>query len=108
MHYLNDYLTLGHQGPQECQNNLQTILVTSRILGVPLALKKVEGPAIMLKFLGINIDTVHMEAWLPIDKLDRIWCLVAEWLRLRQPREILSLVGLPPHAAKLRLHFCEV
>ena len=37
-----------------------------------------EGPVTSLKFLGI--DTARMEVRLPIDKLDRVRCLVAEWL----------------------------
>ena len=103
MHYLDDYLTLGHRGSQECENNLQTILATCRVLGVPLALEKVEGPVTTLKFLCIIIDTVRMEAWLPIDKLDRIRGLVAEWLPKTKAtkREILSLVGLLQHTAKV-------
>ena len=44
-----------------------------------------------------------MEAQLPLDKLDRIRGLVAEWLPKTKviKREILSLVGLLQHAAKV-------
>ena len=49
-------------------------------------MEKVEGPVTTLKFLGIIIDIVCMEALLPIDKLDRIRGLVAEWLpKTKQP-----------------------
>ena len=94
---------MGHRGSQECQNNLQAILAICRILGVPLALEKVEGPVVTLNFLGIIIDTVRMEARWPIDKLDRIWGLVAECLPKTKAtkREILSLVDLLQHAAKV-------
>ena len=103
LHYLDDYLTLGHPGSQECHNNLQVILATCEMLGVPLALEKVEGQVTSLKFLGIVIDTVCMEARFPTEKLDRIWCLVAEWLPRfnATKREILSLVGLLQHSAKV-------
>ena len=40
LHYLDDYLTLGYPGSQECCNNLQAILTTCKILGVPLALER--------------------------------------------------------------------
>ena len=103
MHHLDNYLTLGHRGSRKCENNLQTILATCRILGVPLALEKVEGPVTTLKFLGIIIDTVRMEARLLIDILDRLRSLVVEWLPKTKAtkREILSLVGLLQHAAKV-------
>ena len=73
------------------------------MLGVPLALEKVEVPVTSLKFLGIVIDTVRMEARLPTEKLDRIWCLIAEWLPRSNvtKREILSSVALLQHAAKV-------
>ena len=41
LHYLDDYLTLGHPDTQECYNNLQLILTTCEILSVPLAQEKV-------------------------------------------------------------------
>ena len=71
---------------------------------VPLALEKVEGPVTSFKFLCIGIDTVGMEAQLPTDKLDRVWRLITEWLPPRSnitKQEILSLVGLLQHAAKV-------
>ena len=46
LHYLDDYLTLGHPGSKECYNNLRIILSTCKILGIPLAIEKVEGPKI--------------------------------------------------------------
>ena len=56
-----------------------------------------------LKFLGIVIDMVRMEARLPTDKLEKIRCLVAKWLPKTNAtkRNILSLVGLLQHAAKV-------
>ena len=68
LHYLDDYLTLGHPGTHECYNNLQLILVTCKML-VTLALEKVEGAVTSLKFLCIVIDMVHMEVHLPTNKL---------------------------------------
>ena len=104
LHYLDGYLTLGHPGTQECYNNMQLILTTCKILGVSLALEKVESPVTSLKFLGIVIDTVRMEAHLPTDKLMNYFQhLVAEWLPKGNAtkQEILSLVGLLQHAAKV-------
>ena len=68
-HYLDDFLTLGPPATDTCQNNLESIKYICQLLGVPLALEKVEGPSIQLTILGITLDTIHMEARLPDDKL---------------------------------------
>ena len=60
------------------------------MLGIPLALEKVEGPSDCLTFLGITLDSQSMQACLPDDKLQRIRLQV-----------ILSLVGLLQHATKV-------
>ena len=46
-------------------------------LGIPLAWEKLEGPACVLGFLGVELDTNRMELRLPREKLDRLirWAL---------------------------------
>ena len=56
LHYLDDFLTVGPPNSNICQQNLDTIKQVCDILRVPLALKKVEGPATSLSFLGITLD----------------------------------------------------
>ena len=72
-------------------------------LGVPLATHKVEGPSLVLEFLGILLDTTAMEARLPEDKLLRLRSLVHEWIGKKSctKRELLSLIGLLQHASKV-------
>ena len=103
LHYLDDFLTIGPPNSNSCQRNLDTIKQIWDILGVPLALEKVEGPAISLSFLGITLDTVAMEAKLPTKKLQRLQLLVTEWLDKSKATkcEILSLVGQLQHAKKV-------
>ena len=103
LHYLDDFLTLGPPGTLECHQNLELLTQVCRMLGIPLATKKVEGPTTCLDFLGIQLDTVPMEARLPEDKLIRTRTTIQEWLNRRSAtkREILSLVGLLQHAAKV-------
>ena len=73
------------------------------MLGIPLAVEKVEGPTTSLVFLGIQLDSRQMEARLPPVKLIKVQELVASWLSKKNAtkREILSLVGLLQHAAKV-------
>jgi len=72
-------------------------------LGIPLASEKVAGPSTSLSFLGITLDTHHMEIRLPQDKLTRIQEMLSHWLNKKKAskRKILSLVGLLQHATKV-------
>ncbi len=103
IHYLDDYLTAGAPDSPECLHNLQITIQTCQALGVPLAIEKVAGPAPVLEFLGILLDTARMEARLPEEKLTRTHQEVSEWLGRKNAtkREILSLVGILQHAAKV-------
>ena len=73
------------------------------MLGIPLALDEVVGPSTALEFLGIVLDTECVEARLPCDKLSRTQTTIGEWLNKRSTtrREILSLVGVLQHVAKV-------
>ena len=100
--YLDDFPTIGPPGSADCGRTLY-LIIDCRYLGIPLALEKEEGPATMLDFLGITLDTVQMEAWLPDDKLSRIRNDIRAWLGRKTvtKREILSLVGMLQHAGKV-------
>ena len=100
LHYVDNYLTVGQPDSPESANNHTGV---REFLNIPLALEKIEGPATTLEFLGSLLDTVHMEARLPLEKLRRIISEVNLWLDKRSAtkRQILSLVGLLQHAAKV-------
>ena len=103
IHYLDDFLTMGPADSATCHNNFAIIQRTCQELGVPLAMEKLEGPSHSLTFLGIELDTICMEARLPDDKLTRIRTLLVSWLTKKKAtkREILSLVGVLQHASKV-------
>ena len=69
IHYLDDFLTSGAPNSDECDHNFQVMLQIFKELGVPFSLAKCEGPATILTFLGIEIDTVKQELRLPAEKL---------------------------------------
>ena len=102
-HYLDDFLTLGPPFTDICQANLSSIQSICQLLGVPLAIEKVEGPSIQLSFFVVTLDIIHMEAWLPSDKLAQIKQMTTSWLRKKNAtrREILSLIGLLQHVTKM-------
>ena len=77
-HYLDDFITYGDANSQECHVNLQMLIDVCKYLGVPLVQEKVEGPS---DILGIVIDTVRGELWLPVQKLEG---QLVEWLRKKK------------------------
>ena len=79
LHYLDDYIFLGNPETSECAEALKLALQLCEHLGVPVSKLKVEGPATILTFLGILLDTVAMELRLPEDKLRRLKLLIQQW-----------------------------
>lgn len=69
LHYLDDFLFIGPLASQVCGILLRTMEWVAFTFGVPLAPDKIEGLATIIKFLGIVIDTDHMECRLPDNKL---------------------------------------
>ena len=80
IHYLDDFLTMGPPSSSCCQHNLDTIIKICNYLGVPLALEKIAGPSTTLPFLGIELDTIKLEARLPKDKLYKLQEQVSQWV----------------------------
>ena len=71
-HYLDDYITAGAPGSDECHWNCQIITSMCELLGVPLASEKCEGPQTCLEYLGFELDTIKGEIRLPEEKLQRL------------------------------------
>ena len=73
------------------------------LLGVPLADDKFDGPTTCIRFLGILLDTIAMEARLPQDKLERLTKMVDDWLarRTASKSDLQSLLGHLYAAAKV-------
>lgn len=68
-HYLDDFLFIGSDGTQDCKQGLSDFEKLASHLGVPLAPGKTVGPAQVLTFLGIELDTIAGESRLPLDKV---------------------------------------
>ena len=102
-HYLDDYITAGPQGSQECENNLQCMLSMCMRLGVPVAKAKCAGPASTMIFLGFEVDTVERVVRLPSDKLQKTLAMVRAWIGRKacKRRELESLLGHLQHTASV-------
>ena len=102
-HYLDDYIILAPPNSPLCQVWMDILDRECRLLQVPIAPHKREGPTTCLTFLGILIDTVKGELRLPQDKLQRLVDLLREWAGRRActRKELESLIGLLNHACKV-------
>ena len=65
-------------------------------LGVPLAPETTVGPATVLQFAGITLDSVRQEARLPEDKLLKCRAMLQNFQAWRSVclKELQSLIGL--------------
>ena len=84
----------------ECRDALKSVLETSARLGVPIASHKTEGPASVITFLGIELDTEACTLHLPEEKLVQLKREILRWQGRRSctKRELLSLIGHLQHA----------
>ena len=103
MHYLDDFLTMGMAGTDQCKLNLELTLTTCKSLGFPIKYQKIKGPSPIITFLGIELDTHKMEARLPQDKLEHLKEELQKWNGRKscQKRTLLSLIGRLSHACKV-------
>ena len=101
-HYLDDFLIPGPSFTA-CRSRLSTVLFVFKFLGVPIAEEKLEGPAQIMVYLGIEIDAANSVIRLPKDKLFQLRVLVSEWLEKRKctKRSLLSLIGTLSFACKV-------
>ena len=51
-----------HPHDNNCKVSLQSMLLTLKNLGIPISKQKTEDPSTVLQFLGILLDSIHMEA----------------------------------------------
>ena len=101
-HYIDDFITMGPPGSPECGSNVAIMKEVCGETGLPTEPEKDEGPASVIGFLGMELDTEELEIWLPQDKLGRLRTALVAWQGRKacKKRELLSLIGLLSHACK--------
>lgn len=103
LHYLDDFHTLGPPSSQICQRNLDTCIQYFKEWSIPLHPDKLVGPSTCIVILGIELDTIKLQARLPKDKFELIMSLLASWSSKRHctRKELESLIGYLQHACKV-------
>jgi hypothetical protein len=103
IHYLDDFLLMGAPDSEEGAQILDLALRTFQLLGIPVAAHKTEGPATLVIFLGILLDTIAQELRLPIEKIERLKSLLRKWSSKKActRKELQSFLGHLSHAASV-------
>ena len=93
-HMLDDFLFIANSF-ELASEALHHFAVMCRDIGIPIAIEKTMGPAEVLPFLGITLDTVKKEARLPPDKLAKCTQEINELLGSKRVRlkKLQSVIG---------------
>jgi hypothetical protein len=93
-HVLDDFLTLNRA--DYCAERTMAVLnMIFHRLRIPIAEHKTMGPSPVMEYLGIELDTIKMQARLPQNKVDRIVEFLDTFLARKTctKRELLQLLG---------------
>lgn len=104
LHLLDDFLTLDP--PDAFADRTMAIMtMIFKQLGIPLSAHKTFGPTRCLEYLGIILDSLRMEARLPVDKLARLTDLLYQFQHKTEctKRELLSLLGYLNYCSRVVL-----
>ena len=105
VHYVDDFLFVVQSADGvQARAMLQGALALCKFLGVPMSEAKTEGPVTCLTFLGIQLDTVAMEARLDNSRLAELRSLCLAW----QSKGTASAIELQSLAGKLNFACCVV
>ena len=103
IHILDDFFIAQPPPSSRCATALCQVLTLFEELNIPLAPKKTFRPTQVLEFMGITLDSVRMEARLPLDKLDNARLLLSAWVSKHTCtlRDLQSLIGTLQFACRV-------
>ena len=103
LHYLDDFWTLGPPNSPARQNNLDTYIRLFKDWHILLQPNNMEGPSTCLTVLGIELDSLTLQARPPRDKFERTVALPESWSVKPHcsKKELESLIGTLHHACKV-------
>jgi hypothetical protein len=78
VHYVDDYFFAARLEAAARAYRDEVSALCAK-LGIPIADSKTEGPTQCLTFLGIELDTVAMEARLSATRLAELQTLISTW-----------------------------
>ena len=95
LHYVDDFLFVGKKGTGDCKNVMNNFHSVCKVLGVPIAPEKTEGPINELVFLGLKINSSNQTITIPEDKLSSLRSSLRSMLTRKKctVKEVQSLIG---------------
>lgn len=99
VHYVDDFVFAGRKGTGQCAQYIRVALDTFKELGIPVSADKLalEGtPSHVAIALGIELDTIKMEARLDTAKLTDLCARLKQWitpLHMYTKYDLRSLLG---------------
>ncbi len=102
VHYVDDFMLLNAK-LAAAKFQLEHVVQLFDELGIPISLKKLEGPATSMIFLGILFDSVSMTIRLDEEKLAAIHAELELWSDRSSAsrQELQSIIGVLSFAAKV-------
>ncbi len=85
------------------QSEFQVVKQVCQEAGMPTEPEKDKGPATVLVFLGMELDSEKLEIRLPQEKLDRLRSTLqgVRGMKACRKRQLLSVIGILSHACKV-------
>ena len=102
VHYVDDFMLMNSRlAPAKFQ--LERVVKLFDELGVPISMKKLEGPSTSMLFLGILFDSMSMTIRLDDEKLASVHAELALWndRHSASKEEVQSIIGVLSFAAKV-------
>lgn len=100
-HYLDDFHTLDSPDSSQFKHNLATCIKLLSDWGAPLHPDKLEGPSVVMTVIGIELDSLALQARLAQENFDCITGLLDEWSPKRHCKCRIT-VTLPPGSLATR------
>ena len=101
-HYIDNFVTVEAPETSDCARSMRAFKEVCGRKGMPLDDGKEEGPATVLTFLGMELDTQQGEVRLPRERLLGLTKKLEEWKGMKscRKRELLSVVGHLSHTCR--------
>lgn len=94
-HYLDDFIFAGRSDTNHCRMLVDTFHSLCTDMGIPLNKDKAQGPTTSLVFLGLVIDTIHMQIRIPPPKIQEMLSILTHHIQKRTItiNSLQSIVG---------------
>ncbi len=95
-HILDDFMFFGPAKSNQCSHYLNTFLILSKSLGLPIKEAKTIKPTTVIELHGLTVDTDLMQLRIPADKVTKAIDMINALLPLKKVtlRQIQSIAGL--------------